>query len=130
MFEGFALKKTKLDLACHDHFSKIRRQIDTHREKLKEKSDDIALETIDQTKKFESSYLKSLSEKLNSSLKSFEKKTVDEELKDTGEKFRDPNLLIEAIREILLKQDKSIGIIKAKLKQMEDINEHLPEVYL
>ena len=79
--EGIALKqkieapiisrKIKLDIYCHKRFQELRFQLDQHREQLKEKIDDIYMEMIDKTKEFEASYLKSLNEKLSSSLISF-----------------------------------------------------------
>jgi hypothetical protein len=42
------------------HFQEMRFQIDEHRERLKVRIDEIALEMIDRTKKFESMYLKNL----------------------------------------------------------------------
>jgi hypothetical protein len=58
--EEFQMGKTKLDLECHNHFQELRFQIELHREKLKEKIENIALEMIDKTKIFEATYLKSL----------------------------------------------------------------------
>ena len=108
MYEEFSLSKTKLDLECHDHFQEIRFQLDMHREKLKEKIDDIYMEMIEQTKEFEVSYLKSLNEELSSSFKLFEIKSAEHDLKDLEETFRNPNLLIESIRELNLKQNEEI----------------------
>ena len=53
----------------------FRFQIDEHRERLKEKIDDVALEMIEQTKKCEAEYLKSLKENLLSSFD--ESKSLD-----------------------------------------------------
>ena len=47
MYEEFISSKTKLDLDCHEHFQEIRFQLEMHREKLKEKIDDIYMEMID-----------------------------------------------------------------------------------
>ena len=57
--------KNELALQCFDHFQELRRQIDLHREELKEKIndiqlknkiDDIALDMIDKAKVCEASY--------------------------------------------------------------------------
>ena len=64
MYDTFSLSKTKLDLDCHEHFQGIRFQLDMHREKLKEKIDDIYMEMVEKTKEVEANYLKSLNEKL------------------------------------------------------------------
>ncbi len=100
VYEQFSLNKTKLDLDVHEHFQEVRFKLDEHREKLKEKIDDIYMEMIQKTKKFEATYLKSLEDKLNASLKSFETKSLEQSLKETEETFRNPNLLIESIHEM------------------------------
>ena len=41
MFEEFILNKTTVDLDVHEHFQKIRFQLDEHREIIKQKIDDI-----------------------------------------------------------------------------------------
>ena len=68
-----------------------------HREKLKKKIDYIYIEIINRTKEFEASYLKSLNDKLLAPLNSFETPSIDEELKNLEESFRNPNLIIESI---------------------------------
>ena len=67
MYEQFTLNKTKLELDAHEHFQEIRFKLDEHREELKQKIDDIYMEMIDKTKKFEATYLKNLKEKLETS---------------------------------------------------------------
>ena len=47
MDENSISSKTQLDLDCHNHFQEVRRQLDMHREKLKEKIDGIYLEMIE-----------------------------------------------------------------------------------
>ena len=71
MFEQFTLNKIKLDLDVHEHFQEIRFKLDEHRKDLKQKINDIYMEMIEKTKTFESTYLKSLEDKLEASLKSF-----------------------------------------------------------
>lgn len=120
IFEEFVLNKNKLDLAPYEHFSEIRRQIDIQREKLKEKIDEIALEMIDQTKKFKTSYMKILNEKLETSLNSIiDSKPLDEQLKEMEETFREPNLFIESICDMQQKQEKKVSTIRSKLNEME-----------
>jgi hypothetical protein len=53
MYEELTLIKITLDLDVHNHFQEIPRNIDLHREKLKEIIDDIYMEMIEKTKKFE-----------------------------------------------------------------------------
>jgi len=94
MFEEFTLNKTRIDLDVHNHFTEIRFKLDEHREELKVKIEDIYMEMIEMTKKFEAIYLNSLEDKLNASLRSFGTKSLEKSLKETDESFRDPNLLI------------------------------------
>ena len=61
---------------------------------------------IEQSKKFEATYLKSLENKLETtSLKSFETKFLEQSLKEVEETFRYPNLLLEPIREMQRQQE-------------------------
>ena len=122
MYEEFVSNKNGLDLKCHNHFQEIRFQLDMHRERLKEKIDDIYMVMIDKTKEFESSYLKSLNEKLDYS---FEIKTFDEALNEVKEAFRDPSPLIESIREMHLIQENAIQTIQLKLDEMSLVDEDL-----
>ena len=112
VYEQFTLNKTRIDLDVHEHFQEIRFKLDEHREELKQKIDDIYMEMIQKTKKFEAAYLKSLEDKLNASLKSFE--SLEQSLKETEETFRNPNLLIESIREIQREQEETIAELKLK----------------
>jgi len=126
MYEEFNMSKTGLDLDVHNHFQEVRLQIDMHREKLKEKIDDIYMEMIDKTKDFEAKYLNSLNEKLSASLKFFKgNKSSEEALEMTELTFRDPNLLIEPIRKLKIKQQEIIETLKTKLNEMNQIKENM-----
>jgi hypothetical protein len=125
MFEQFTLNKTKLDLDVHNHFTEIKFKLDEHREVLKQKIDDIYMETIEKTKKFEVLYLKSLESKLETSLKSFETKSLEHSLKETEESFRNPNLLIESIRDTLRQQEEAIDELKLKLDEQSQVKDNL-----
>ncbi len=125
LYEQFTLDKTKLDLDVHEHFQEIRFQLDQHREELKQKIDDIYMEMIDKTKKFESTYLKSLEDQLNASLKSFENKCLVHSLKETEESFRNPNLLIESIREMQRQQEEAIAELKLKMDEQSQVIDNL-----
>ena len=118
MFNEFTSNKHKLNLDCQNHFQEIRRQIDLQRRDLKEKIDEIYIITIEKTKEIEASYLKMFKEKLTLTLKSFETKSLDEELNQLDESFRDPNLLIESIKEVQFKQEESIETIQSILNEM------------
>jgi hypothetical protein len=121
MYDDLLLNKNSLDLACHTHFQEIRFQLDEHREKFKENIDDIYMEMIEQTKTFEASYLKSLNESLESKLKSFDNKSLDEDLNEIEQAFRNPNVVIASIQEIELKQQKAIEDIQSKLNEMNQV---------
>jgi hypothetical protein len=125
MYEEFILSKTTLDLDVHEHFQEIRFKLDEHRERLKEKIDDIYMEMIDKSKKFEAAYLKSLEDKLNASLKSFETASLEQSLKETEDTFRNPNLLIESIRDLQHQQEEAIAELKLKLKEQSPVKYNL-----
>jgi hypothetical protein len=59
-YDEYEQNKTKLQSKAFDHFQEMRFQIDEHRERLKERIDDIALAMIDHTKKHEEIYLSEL----------------------------------------------------------------------
>jgi hypothetical protein len=125
MYEQFTLNKTSIDLDVHEHFTEIRFQLDEHREHLKQKIDDIYMEMIDKTKTFEATYLKNLEGKLKASSKSFETNSVEQALKETEESFRDPNLLIESIRDMQRQQEKTIEELKSKLDEQSQVKDNL-----
>jgi len=125
MYEQFTLNKTRIDLDIHEHFQEIRFQLDEHREKLKQKIDDIYMEMIEKTKKLESAYLKNLEDQLNASLKSFETTSLEKSLKESEESFRNPNLLIESIREMQRQQEEAIAELKWKLDEQSQVKDFL-----
>jgi len=89
-YDEFILNKSKVDMDVFNYFQELRFQIDEHRERLKAKIDDVALEMIEQTKKCEAEYLKEVKENLL--LSSFvESKSLDKELEEIEELFRNPN---------------------------------------
>jgi hypothetical protein len=104
-YDKFIQNRTKLDLDVFDHYQELRFQIDQHREELKEKSDEIdeiALAMIDQTKKYEALYLENIKEGFSS----FDDcKSLEHELNQIDETFRNPNLLIQSIKDMQQKQD-------------------------
>jgi hypothetical protein len=125
-YEEFVQTSNKLDLDVFDHFQEIRFQIDEQREELKKKIDEIALEMIDKVKKNEEIYLKNLKEKLLATFSSFdESKSLENELKEIEETFRNPNLLIETIEEMHRKQEESLNEIQFKLYEMNRVKDNL-----
>jgi hypothetical protein len=86
------------------------------------------MEMIDKTKAFEATYLKSLEDKLNASLKSFETKSLEQSLKETEDTFRNPNLMIQSIQEMQRQQEEAISELKLKLDEQSQVNDHLKEM--
>jgi hypothetical protein len=127
VLEDFYCIRNKLDLDCHEHFQEIRFQLDIHREKLKEKIDEIYMEMIEKTKKNEEKFMKNLNDKLSSTLKLFEIKSVGEDLKELEETFRDPNLSIELIREMYEKQERDFRKVQSTKSIMNKVKEDLNE---
>jgi hypothetical protein len=125
MYEQFTLNKTIVDLDVHEHFQEIRFKLDEHREELKVKIDDIYMEMIEKTKKFEATYLKSLADKLEASLKSFETTSLEQNLKETEESFRNPNLLTESIRDMQRQQEDALAELKLKLDEQSQAKDIL-----
>jgi hypothetical protein len=121
-YDEFTQNKNKSESDVFDHFQDMRFQIDEHREESKKRIDDIALAMIDKVKEFEVIYLKSLNEKLSSF---DETKSIENEFNQIEETFRDPNLLIETIREMQHKQDESLRDIQIKLYDMSKIKDVL-----
>ncbi len=105
----------------------MRFQIDEQREELKKKIDDISLGMIDETKKYEAIYLKNLKEKLFENFStSFEQtQSLDNELNQIENIFRNPNLLIKTIREMQRKQKESLNEIQFKLNEMNQVRDDL-----
>jgi hypothetical protein len=102
----------------------MRSQIDQHRDKLKEKIDRIALAMKDETKSFEKEYFNSFKENVCS----FDHgKSLDTELSEIEETFRNPNLLISTIKEMQQKQEASLNEIQLKLNEMTKFKEFMEE---
>jgi hypothetical protein len=124
MNEEYVLNKNLVTLECHKHFQEVLFQIDEHREELKKKIDDLSLEMIERTKKYEDLYLKSLNEKF----KSIETKSVEQDLEET---FRNPNLVFETLNEMLQRHEKTLEDIKLKVNEInqEKINLNASNVF-
>ncbi len=70
--DDFVQTREKIDSVVFEYFQEMRNQIDEHREKLKEKIDEIALAMIDRTNKCQEKQLDSIKVKL------FENSSFDE----------------------------------------------------
>jgi hypothetical protein len=118
-YDEFILNKSKVDTDVFNHFQELRFQIDEHRERLKAKIDDVALELIEQTKKCEAEYLKEVKENLLSSFDG--SKSLDKDLEEIEECFRNPNLLIQSIKDLQQRQEESLKEIQSKLNEINQV---------
>jgi hypothetical protein len=77
---------------------------------------------IDETNKCQEKYLKESKE----SFSSFDdSKSVEDKLNEIEETFRNPNLLIQSIKEMTQKQEESLNEIQIKLAEMNQVNDNL-----
>jgi hypothetical protein len=124
-YDEFSQKRTKLDLDVYNHYQELRFQINQHREELKEKSDEIdeiALAMIDQTKKYEALYLRNIKEGFSL----FDDcKSLEHVLNQIEETFRNPNLLIQSIKEMQQKQETALNAIQSKLNEITLVKDTL-----
>jgi hypothetical protein len=121
-YEEFVHNKNKIESDVFDHFQEVRFQVDEQREELKKKIDDIALEMINEIEKCEESLTKNLKEKFSS----FDDcESLENELNQIEESFRNPNLLIETIQAIQQKQEDSLKEIQIKLNEMNQVKDGL-----
>jgi hypothetical protein len=109
-------------LDAFEHFQEIRFQIDQHLAELKKRIDGIALALIDQTKKSEEKYLRDLKENFSSF---DETQSVEDKLNEVEETFRNPNILIQSIKEMKQKQEESLKDIQLKLDEMNQVKDDL-----
>jgi hypothetical protein len=100
----------------------MRFQVDEQREELKKRIDEIALTMIDEIKKSEAIYFKNLKERFASLDQS---KSLENELNQIEETFRNPNLLFETIEEMQQKQAESLKDIQIKLNEMNQVKDDL-----
>jgi hypothetical protein len=88
--------------------------------------DDIALELIEKIKKSEEIYLSQLEERFSSFDVS---QSLETELNEIQELLRNPNLLIQTIREMQQKQDESLKDIQLKLNEINQVKDNLRETH-
>jgi hypothetical protein len=122
IYDQFMQNKTQLESDVYDHFQELRFQIDQHREELKKKIDDIALQMIDKVTENEDSFSKNLKANYSSFDNS---KSLKNELNEIEETFRNPNLLIQTIKEMQQRQEESLNNIQLKLNEMSLVKEFL-----
>ncbi len=108
-YDDFIQNKSILESNVFDHYQELRFQIDEHRERLKEKIDDIALAMIGDTKTNEAMFLKNLKERFQENLSSFDQsKSLENQLFEIEDALRQPDLLIQTIKEMQQKQEESL----------------------
>jgi DNA-directed RNA polymerase subunit RPC12/RpoP len=117
--DEFCQIKLKLDVACHERMADVRRKIDLHREELKSRIDEIALEMIEQTKKFETENANNLKKKFDAThtaaetcSKSSNAQSLDEARQALREKFREPSVSLDSIRKVKLEHDECIDNLR------------------
>jgi hypothetical protein len=122
----FIQNKSIIESDVFDHFQEIRFQVDEQRKELKKRIDDIALAMIDEIKKSEAIYFQELKE----TFPPFDySKSLENELNETEELFRDPNLLIQTIKDMQHKQEESLNEIKFKLNEMNQVKDDIKETH-
>jgi hypothetical protein len=126
-YDEFNQNKSKLDLDVFNHFQEMRFRIDEHREELKKKIDEIALEMINETTKCQNIYLNNLKENLFETSSFYEVISIEDTFNEMEEVFRNPNLLIETIKTMQQKQEKSLKCIQLKLNEINQVKDHLEE---
>ena len=121
-YDEFIQNRTKLESDVFEHFQEMRFQIDEHRERLKDRIDEIALAMIDDITQHQEMYLKELKKNFSS----FDDcKSLEHELNQIDESFRNPNIIIEAIKEMQRKQEESLNEIQLRLNEMKQVKDHL-----
>ena len=123
--ENFNQNKCLLDMDCYNYFQELRRQIDLHREEempkvynilTMKRIDDISIQMIERIQIFEENYLSKFKVEHENSLK-----TLQEDLEDLTESFREYNLTFDLIERIKLDYETNIDDLKSKLNDMLQI---------
>jgi hypothetical protein len=124
-YEELVQTRNKIDSDVFDYFQEMRFQIDEHREELKRKIDEIALEMIDKLEKNEETYLKELKGKIFKTVSFDEVNSLEYELNEIEVAFRNPNLLIQAIKVMQNKQEESLNGLQLKLNEINQLKDDL-----
>jgi hypothetical protein len=111
----FSANRLILNLKFVNHFAEQRRQIDLHKESLKQKIDDIYTKIIKETEDLWAAFK-------NKYHMNCDELTFRQDLKET---FRDPNLLIYNIKQLVAEQEEIIAKVKSKTDEMIEIIEDL-----
>ena len=111
----FAENQGNFEMEVHERFTDLRRKIDTQREELKKKIDDIALEMIDQTKEDEREIISTLKNKYSK----FSNRNILNESNGLLSKFRDPNILIKEVEAFIKRQEQNVSQIKKNMQEFK-----------
>jgi hypothetical protein len=135
IYDEYTQSKSKLESHVFDRFQEIKFQIDLHREdtpkvydiSILTKIDDISLDMIGKIEKNQVLYWKSLNEKLfeTQRIKDIEKKSLNSVLNEIEDTFRNPNLLLESIKNMQSKQDKAISDMEFISNELNQVKVHL-----
>ena len=83
------------------------------------------MKMVVKTQEIEQAYLKTFDENLEATKIKYETKSIEDELKELEEKFRDPNSSIESIIELQLKHNETKEAILLKLSEMSQVVDNL-----
>ena len=108
LLKEFNSNQANFEIKISKIFDQIRRKIDLHREELKNKIDDIALEMIRKTKEKE----KNLLNDLNIANSNIINSGVEEEVKSLLDELRKPNMIFENIKSSIEKLKVNIYLFK------------------
>ena len=112
-----------LEVEVYNHFVELRRKIDIRCEEAKARIDDLYMEMIDLSKKAEAKYM----EQLKMALVRNADKLLENGRKVLAEKSRDPNLLIQTVRDMQARQEEFITALKTKIGELTEIRKLLSE---
>jgi len=127
----FIQNKNNLELECYNHFQEIRRQIDLHREEspkilnasILRTIERVNLDMIDQFRLSEAKYLQIITQLEIPFLKS-----LDEEIENLSEKFRDPNISLDQIKKIQSEQVEHLRKIENKQRELNKIMDQIKTI--
>lgn len=125
LLEEFQKNQFNFELEIHEHFVEIRRKIDYQREELKNKIDEIALKMIDLTKEKEKCLIDSFTKDYTQILKS----NIETESRNLLEEFRNPNMLIENIKQSMKTQEERLSQLKQSMFNFKVKRNQVEELY-
>ena len=114
-------KRPEMQLTTFEHFTEIRRQIDIHREELKNKIDSIALKLIDQTKKWEHAY----KTKRNKIISGVVDTDLEKYTHQLDHEFRRSNLLIKDAERIKNEHVHRMAEFKTKMNKFASLGKEI-----